>query len=148
MLAFNLDTDVKALRVLFNQDTQYLPPTTEQLPALNSLISQGVKDHRREVRMQILREITGIHSLSSSYQLTRKTVSVIIDYLNEAQEDNWNLNDHGRKLLSALEERAIAKIGPKEPKPKRAKKAKEKPTEDRVGEILAEQPAEVDEPWF
>jgi len=104
--------EIAALRALFAQDSIFAAPSDKQIMAINSLMGQGRSDHRREVRLQFFREISGLEELTSSAQLTSHTVSVLIDYLKEDGE-NWRLNEQGKRLLGIVEAWAVEKVGPK-----------------------------------
>ena len=116
-----LETEIAAIRVQFNGDEWGKEPTIDQLKSMNSLISQGVSDHRDEVRYEILRLIVGRDSLESTKELSRFVVSCLIDYFMVAKEV-WELSEDAGRLLNELETRAIKVLGPKVPKTKRRKK--------------------------
>ena len=98
-----LDNELKALRTVFNRDTEYAPITEAQLQALNSLINKGLEDSR--LRLPVLRLITGIDRLTSSRQLTFWTAHTLIEELKDAQEKCWDLSIEGEQLLELCERR-------------------------------------------
>jgi head-tail adaptor len=112
-------TEIAALRMLFAQDSAFAPASEKQVQALGSLMGQGFSDHRKTVRIQALREITGLEALTSSKQLTSHTISVLIDYLKLDIEEDWRLSEQGKRLLSAVELWVIEVVGVKKPKAKR-----------------------------
>lgn len=100
--------EIEALRMLFRGD-RYFDDPRGRLTHLNILITKGLQDNRREVRLHIYRELTGLN-LVTSKQLTLHVVNVLIKYF----EDEWTegLTEDGLRLLSFLKESAIKKYGP------------------------------------
>lgn len=102
-MKLNLITELSALRMVFNQDTQYLSITQKQVGALNALLSKGLAD--KENRIPILRMITGIKNLESSKQLTMHTATTLIDLLKEGDDPKkWEISDYGAWLIESCEE--------------------------------------------
>lgn len=85
----NIETEIQALRLRFNQDEQYLPVTQKQSQYLASLLHD-----KKQGRVQTLRRVTGL-PVQSTKQLTRWTASVLIDYL---------LTEEGQEFLRAIQE--------------------------------------------
>jgi hypothetical protein len=73
-----MDIEIEALRIRFNQDVRYMSPTDRQLGYLNSLVSSGLKDKGN--RHAVIGAIVG-HQISTTHQLTRWVASVLIDTL-------------------------------------------------------------------
>jgi hypothetical protein len=95
-----LDLEIAALRLVFLNDREFRPPGRHQAAALASLMNSGLSDRRGALRLEVLREITGLPQLESSTQLTAHMVSVLIGYLK--QEEVWELNEDGREFMQAL----------------------------------------------
>jgi hypothetical protein len=119
------DREVRALKLIFQGDTLYYSPTVKQLSGLNSLLGQVIvvekadkpesytgtlTNYRRDIRLNMLRLITGIEKLESSSDLTLHTVSAIIDYVKGRAEEDWTLNEQGRKLFRIIAERAQEQV--------------------------------------
>jgi len=124
-----LDTEIQALRLNFLNDEILAAATPAQLQALNSLIGQGLTDHRKELRIRILREITGIPQLTSSTQLTAGVVSVLITYLKEKEQENWDLNETAKRFLKEAAARCVEGLPPR----KERKSTKSKVEENGQG---------------
>ena len=103
-----LDLEIAALRLVFLNDREFRPPGRRQAAALASLMNSGLSDHRRVLRLEALKEITGLPRLESSTQLTAHMVSVLINYLK--QEEGWELNETGKDFLEALEARCVERL--------------------------------------
>jgi hypothetical protein len=103
-----LDLEIAALRLVFLNDRDFRHPGRRQAAALASLMNSGLSDHRRALRLEALKEITGLPELQSSTQLTAHMVSVLIGYLKG--EDGWGLNDTGMEFLQALEARCVDRL--------------------------------------
>ena len=118
-----LDTEIQVTRLNFNGDNRDYGPTMDQLTSLNSLIGQGLTDHRRALRIEILREWTGIEKLQSTKNLTLGMVSQMIDYLKVEETNKWELHNNGKRFLTELEQRCIDRLPPPKKRAKRAGKA-------------------------
>ena len=117
-----LDKEIAALRLNFLRDENLAPPTAGQLQALGSLIGQGLSDHRRIVRIEILREITGIDRVSSSKELTLGAMNVLITYLKVEEKEDWDLNDNGKRFLEEIEGRCVERLPAKKARKRRVEK--------------------------
>jgi hypothetical protein len=98
----DLIAELSALRMVFNQDTQYLPITEKQIGALNGLLTKGLAD--KENRIPIIRLLTGIMELDSSKQITMYTATTLIDLLKVSDKKEWELSDYGAWLIESCEE--------------------------------------------
>ncbi len=103
-----LKLEISALRLVFLNDRYYTASSHEQAAALGSLMNLGLRDHRRLLRLEILKEITGLPQLGSSLQLTAHTVSTLIAYLK--RHDDWRLNENAIEFLQALEARCMERL--------------------------------------
>jgi len=125
-----LDIEIKALRLNFLNDEALNGVTPDQLKALNSLLGQGLTDHRRELRIRILREITGIPQLTSSNQLTAGVVSVLITYL---KGQDWDLNETAKRFLKEAAARCVEGLPPRKER-KTTKRKLEKDSQRAEGD--------------
>jgi hypothetical protein len=108
-----LDREIAALRLVFLNDRGYAAPGHNQAAALGSLMNSGLTDHRRLLRLEVLKEITGLPQLESSLQLTAHTVSTLIAYLK--RQEDWSLNENGIEFLQAVQARCAKRLpAPKE----------------------------------
>lgn len=73
-----MDVEIEALRIRFNQDISYRSPTSKQLEYLNTMMSNSLKDSNN--RMEVISMIIG-HRISTTYQLSRWVASILIDHL-------------------------------------------------------------------
>ena len=105
-----LNKEIAALKINFRNGDNWAAPTDSQLQALGSLIGQGLSDHRRALRIEILREVTGISKISSSKELTLGTASELITYLKAESKEDWDLNDKGKKFLKEAEARCVERL--------------------------------------
>jgi hypothetical protein len=119
-----LDLEIAALRLVFLNDRDFRPPGQRQAATLASLMNSGLSDRRRALRLEALKEITGLPQLESSTQLTAHMVSTLIGYLK--QEDGWGLNDTGMEFLQALEARCVDRL------PAKKERRKHNPDEESV----------------
>lgn len=93
------DIVVDMLRKLFNEDTVFASPSPAQLALMNGLISDSLADSRN--RIPVVREITGLVAITSTKQLTRHTVHVLIDYLYDSE--SRGVTDEGRNFIGQVE---------------------------------------------
>jgi len=108
-MALDLNSEIKALRLVFLRDNATASPSPHQLAALNSLLGSGLSDHRRALRLAILREITGL-PIQSTRELTAGTVSALITYLKATDEGDWDLNEKAKEVIAQLERRCVEKL--------------------------------------
>lgn len=82
----------------------YRSPTKKQRNLLASLMSQALSDSNN--RVSVLREITGLPRIDGSRNLTRGTVSVLIDFfIGEEIDGKLFISDDGRRLIEYVESR-------------------------------------------
>jgi hypothetical protein len=87
---------IEAIRRLSLKDDRFLPPTQKQLSKMNIQFNETL-GKRKDLRVKIISELTGL-PITSTKQLTRFTVSVIIDQTLDGKE-----NECINELADALE---------------------------------------------
>lgn len=87
------------LRKLFSEDRVYAAPSIAQLGLMNGLFSEALTDQNN--RIPVIRKITGLSAITSTKQLTRHTVGVLIDYLYDAE--SRGITDEGRNFIGEVE---------------------------------------------
>jgi len=87
-----LDVELEALRIRFNQDIWYRSPTRKQLGYLNSMMSRSLQN--KDNRYAVIGAIVG-HQISTTHELTRWVASVLIDHLQ---------GQDGKELVRAVED--------------------------------------------
>ena len=118
-----LTREIQALRLTFRGDCTYTTPSKRQLKALNRLLGEiltiqgkpgwfngSATDYRREVRLEILRELTGETWILTSANLSGHVVSCLISYLKKQGASNWDVEEIGKRLILLLQERAEKRI--------------------------------------
>lgn len=81
------------------------PCSTKQAQALVILITQGLFNIRREMRLAVLKEITDI-PVQSTKDLLKWEATCIIDFLKtEEEQEDWSLSEYGRKFIAEAERR-------------------------------------------
>ena len=81
------------------------PCSTKQAQALVILFNQGLYDSRREMRLEVLKEITDI-PVHSTKDLLKWEATCIIDFLKTEEElEDWRLSEYGRKFITEAERR-------------------------------------------
>jgi len=130
----NLDQDIQATRTLMNGDTSFVGITKKQTQKLViAFRNAGVLD--RNVRINMLREWTGIMHLESSQNLTLHTASVMINHICLP---GGNLDFDGLIFLTKLADRTKSKI------------AQRQVRDDQPGDVpdmLNVQEADYSTPW-
>jgi hypothetical protein len=126
-MELDLNSEIKALRLVFLRDIASAPPSPNQLAALNSLLGSGLSDHRRALRLAILREITGL-PIQSTRELTAGTVSTLITYMKANVQGDWDLNEKAKEVIAQLERCCMEKL----PAAKARKRGLEKRTTEDV----------------
>ena len=102
----NLDEELTITRTLFSGDVFFNSPTTKQLQKLIiTLKDAGIKD--RDLRLQMLREWTGLNRINSSKHLTLHIISVMIDHLCG---DTGGITFDGIRFLTLLSFKAKAHL--------------------------------------
>jgi hypothetical protein len=99
-----LTREIQVLRLTFRGDRTYSIPSRRQLRALNRLFGEiltiqgkpewfegSATDYRREVRLEILRLITGETWILTSANLSGHVVSCLISYLKKQGACNWDV---------------------------------------------------------
>jgi len=98
----DLETQIEITRVQFYGDIQFYKPTREQIIKLIILFKEaGILD--REMRIEMIRQWTGLTTLQSSNDLTRHIASRMIDHLCDEDGD---LTFDGIDFLNDLSFRA------------------------------------------
>ena len=96
---------IEAVRRLSLNDDLFLPPTQKQLVKMNIQIAEAIDDDtmnskvKKALRIRVLRLLTGL-PIASSKQLTRKSISVIIDLTLNGQA-NEQLRELAKKSIEA-----------------------------------------------
>lgn len=100
-------TALTGIRHEIQQDTEYSAPSRKQRQLLASLMGQALRDESN--RVHVLREIVGLEKIDGARNLTRGTVSILIDYLlgKDFVEgvDEYKICSDGRELIEYVESR-------------------------------------------
>lgn len=103
----DIETALAGIRHEILTSYEYDSPSLKQRQLLASLMSQALVDNGN--RIAVLREITGLEKIEGAHNLTRGTVSVLIDFLLGdgfvAGVDEYKICDDGRELIQRVESR-------------------------------------------
>lgn len=115
-----LTEELAALRlVLASSAADNKQPTQSQLIYLNTLLGEGLADHRRALRIAILRELTGLE-IESSKELSSGMVHSLITYLKH--KESSGLNDNGTRIIQEIAARCVEGLPPRRPRKRRVEK--------------------------